>query len=480
VGTGAEQPVTARRATADVSIQLVGRVINLLLGVITTLLVVRTLGDERFGQWSTIIAIVDITGYLSGLYSFEQIGVERAAGDRARRREWLGAQLTLSLVTTAAASLVSAVILLVISDDWTMRAAGLLYSLTIFAGGLNASRAGFQSRVRNDVTVGILTLNSVLWTAVVVSAAVNDWGLVPLSVGYLLAALSTGGLQLVLAMRAGLLRFHGVRHLWGALVSAGIPLAGAALLTIAYTRVDQVLIYELAGAAEAGLYGAVYRVLDRAQFIPIALVTTLLPILAAAYANDLARLRRLFQLAAEYLWLAALPVLGVTIVAPGALVELLFGAEFAEAGPALPILMGAFVAISFGHLAINMVIVLGLQRRLALYASIGLVVNVVLNLILIPPYGFLAAAWVTLVTELVVVLLAFRAVTQAIAVRLAPARFVRALVAAAVMTAALWAMDRAGAPLGVLLAAAPALYLPLAVLLRAIDVSHMRALLRSR
>jgi hypothetical protein len=58
--------VTARRATADVAVQLVARAVSLVLGIFTTLLVVRTLGDARFGQWSTIVAVVDIVGYLAG------------------------------------------------------------------------------------------------------------------------------------------------------------------------------------------------------------------------------------------------------------------------------------------------------------------------------------------------------------------------------------------------------------------------------
>ena len=474
------QDVSARRATADVAIQLVARAVSLALGVLTTLLVVRTLGDDRFGQWSTILAVVDIVGYLSGLYSLEQVAVERAAADRSQERRWLGAQLTLSLLTTGVATLVSCAVLTVVADDGDMRLAGLLYSATILAGGIGASRAGFQARVRNDVQVGILTLNSLLWTGVVVLVAVEDGGLVPLAAGYLAVAILTALLQLALAVRAGMLDLRGVRRLWGFLVRAGVPLAGAALLTIAYTRVDQVLVYELAGAAEAGLYGAVYRVLDRAQFVPLAVVTTLLPMLAAAHVSDAARLRRLFTLATEYLWIAALPALGLTIVAADPIVELLFGSEFSEAAPALPILMGAFVAISFGHLAVNMVIVLGLQRRLAVYALTGLAVNVALNLVLIPPYGFIAAAWVTLGTEALVVGLAFSSVLRRLGLRLGLGRFVRAAAAALGMTLALWALDRAGAPLGVLVAAATVSYAGLAVALRAVDLGEIRSLVRER
>ena len=51
VSAGATPPaVTARRASADIVVQLLARGVMLLLGVVTTLVVIRTLGDERFGH----------------------------------------------------------------------------------------------------------------------------------------------------------------------------------------------------------------------------------------------------------------------------------------------------------------------------------------------------------------------------------------------------------------------------------------------
>jgi hypothetical protein len=59
-------------------------------------------------------------------------------------------------------------------------------------------------------------------------------------------------------------------------------------------------------------------------------------------------------------------------------------------------------------------------------------------------------------------------------------RFARALVAAAIMTAAIWALDAGGAPLGVLVAAAGVAYPALAIALRAVDIGELRSLLRGR
>ena len=65
-------------------------------------------------------------------------------------------------------------------------------------------------------------------------------------------------------------------------------------------------------------------------------------------------------------------------------------------------LAAAFVFISFGYLNGNLLVVLGLQRRLLRISLIALVVNVCGNLILVPLMGFMGAAWMTLATEVVV------------------------------------------------------------------------------
>ena len=71
-------------------------------------------------------------------------------------RNWLG-RSSLSLVSTMIATVASCVVLLAIADDAAMRTAGVLVSATIFAGGIQASRAAFQAKVRNDVSAGVMT-----------------------------------------------------------------------------------------------------------------------------------------------------------------------------------------------------------------------------------------------------------------------------------------------------------------------------------
>jgi len=134
--------------------------------------------------------------------------------------------------------------------------------------------------------------------------------------------------------------------------------------------------------------------------------------------------------------------------------------------------------ISFGYLTASMIVVLELQRAFLRAAAIGLLVNAGLNLIFIPPYGFRAAAWITLVTEATVMALMMRQVMIKLPLRLRLGRLARTLCAALAMGGLTWGAREAGAPLAVLVVVAAASYVCAVFGLRVLSASEIRAVLR--
>jgi O-antigen/teichoic acid export membrane protein len=471
--------VGARRATADVAVQIVARLVNLALGVVVTALIARQLGAAEFGRWSTILAVVQLATYFADL-KLQEVAIREIASEPKREGEWLGALISLRAVLGVPAALGAALVLLALADSDDMRVAAVVVSLTLATTALTASSVVFRLRVRNDLNMVVVTVHSLVWGAAVIAITALDGGMIALAIAFALSATAvTGGLQAVLARRHATLRLRGSRARWPLLMRAGAAVGVAGLLTLAYGRIDQVIVYELApDPADAGLYGGIYRILESAAFVPGAVMITLFPLLAAAVPDDMARVRRLVQVALDHLAMISLPALAFALAASEPLLRLLLGAEFERAAEALPILIGAYVAICWGYVAGNMVIVLGLQRRFIGYALLGLVFNVGLNVALVPEYGYVAAAWVTLATEVLVIGLTLRTVLLAIDLRPALGRLSRIVAVAAVLAGTLYALRSAGAGLAVLAGAAVALYPPLLFLSRAVDLGEVRALLR--
>jgi O-antigen/teichoic acid export membrane protein len=468
--------VSGRRATGDIAGQLVGRVLNVALGVVVTVVLVRSLGDHAFGQWSTILAVVQITGYL-GVLGLDQIAVRKAAEEPHREMEWIGGLLSLRLALALPVTGISMVVLLVLSNSTDMTLASVLMVATLVLSAASSTRAVFQLRVRNSVNSTLELLNGILWGVAVIVIASAGGGIVGYAVAFLGVMLVTTGIQVVLAARSVPLRIRGTRPQWPELVRVGLPAAIAGMLILAYGRIDQILVFEIAGPDQAGLYGAAYRILDRAQMLPDTVLATFFPMLVAAYASDLNRLRSLVQLSIEIISTASFPALAFTIPNARLISETLFGPEFSDTGPTLAILVGAFTIIASGYTFGFMIIVLNMQRRLIAWATAGLVVNVVLNLLLLPRYGFVAAAWVTVATELLVIGLMVRAVLPEIEHTISLDRLTRIALASAAMGFSMWALRTTGAPLWLLAIAALVIYAWGLFALRAWTLDELRAAL---
>ena len=468
-----------RRATLDVAVQIVARVVNLALGVIVTAVLARTLGKAGFGQWSTILLISPLVGLFMDL-GLSATTVREAVADPDNEGEWISALFVVQAVMAVPATIVSLVVVVALHESTQMLVAGLvlLALIPLSLGGVVGTV--YRIHIRNSVPMAALTLNSIAWTIAVVVIKQTGGSLIALAIAMTAITAATTLGQAVIALRLVSLqrpRRQTVRRLLG----VGTPLALATVLVIAYGRIDQFLVFTIAGSDEAGLYGAVYRIFDSWAFIPGSLLTTLAPVLAASWPRDRARLLRTSRLALEYLTIGSLGIVAFTIGTAEPLVRTLFGKDFDAAAPALPVLAGAFVMMSYGYLTDNLLLVMDKQRKLLAIAIGGLVVNLAANFILIPRYGFMGAAWTTLATETIVEGAAVVLLLRHLGIRRFNVdRLVRITLAAAALVLALEAARAIGAPLAALALVAAAAYPVLLIALRALRVDELTALIRRR
>ena len=466
--------VSRRRVTFDIAIQLVGQVVNLLLGVVVTLVVVRTLGEHRFGQWSTIVAVAELLGYIGEL-GIDRVTVRQASADPEREGEWLGALVSLRFLLSIPVTLAFLAITLAISADGTMRATSVVFAVMSIIPPISCLSIVFQLRVRNDLSVLTLTLNSVLWTTAGLVLAVLSGAMVAFALALVGASLVTVAVQTVLVKRMAHVRLRASRPLWGELWRFALPVGIASMLTFAYGRIDQVLVYQITGSDQAGIYGAMYRILTTVAFVPMIVMRTLFPILSRV---DKAQMRRMIQLALDYLAMASLPIFFFVLVASAPIVRVLFGEQYVVGHNALRVLMAAFVSICFGYVGGSLTIVLRLQRVFIRYAVVALIFNLALNVLLLPKYGYIAAAWITLATELLVQTLALRAVFREIQMRPSILRILRTAAAAGGMALAVWAMRSAGASFVWLVLTAAVAYAGLVLGLRVLQPSEIVGLVK--
>jgi O-antigen/teichoic acid export membrane protein len=231
-----------------------------------------------------------------------------------------------------------------------------------------------------------------------------------LYLGYgLLAVLGVAILGQILACALGmwLLRREGIRVRWRRdaetmrrLLKLAPTLVLIAAFASLYWRIDIVMLSKLQPMTEVGYYSAAYRIFELAIVIPSSFCLALYPSVAAAVHSDHARLGRLGRSTMHYLLALALPVAVCTSLLSGSLLRLLYGAGFADAVATLAILMWTLVV--YGLVRYHAYVLLAANRQrvdLALNVAMSLV-NIALNLVLIPRYSHMGAALATLLSIL--------------------------------------------------------------------------------
>lgn len=167
---------------------------------------------------------------------------------------------------------------------------------------------------------------------------------------------------------------------------------------VIYLKIDQIMLANIAGVASVGIYAAASRLSEIWFFIPEAIVASFFPsLLKAKHKNVGQYTRRLQNLCDGLLWFAVVIALVVFMAAPY-VINLLYGAPFIKSAAVLQIHIFSGLFIFMRALASRWFIAEDLLKFSLVTHAVGAILNIGLNLWLIPRYQEVGAAWATFIS----------------------------------------------------------------------------------
>ncbi len=208
-------------------------------------------------------------------------------------------------------------------------------------------------------------------------------------------------------------KFHiRIRPKWNSILFRRImaivlPFAFAAVFSRIYSYADSILLSKLAGDTAVGWYSIPYKITYAFQFIPLALVAVLYARFSEFYVHQPDRLAHTFEWGMKYLLLIAFPVaVGVSVLAKP-IVTILYTSAYTPSIVPLQILMASLV-LSFLSFPIGAFLnACDRQKTQTFIVGIVMVVNIIVNLLLIPRYGVVGAAIAALVGSTLLTVLGY-------------------------------------------------------------------------
>lgn len=399
----------ARTVVRNSTVTMAAQIVIKLLSFAFSVLIVRSLGASSYGQYTAVAAFGSMFLFIGDLglspYLVREVARRRDRPDgpaQVRRLYgtvlWLKGALTLAGV---GAMLVAAWLTgrpLVMIGALALNAVGmLLYALQ---GTSDAVLAGYE---RLDLSAGAKIAYQVAFVAL--GALVLFLGLG--YYGLIYATLAAIVLLTFLCWRAtaslGARPARPEAARWPSLVHGALPFGVVAFALGLSYRFDSVLLNIFHGDAATGYYNAAYNLVFSTAFFSNAINTSLYPSLSRQAANDPAALPVLYGRIIRYLLVIGLPIAVGASALAGRLIPFLFGAEYEPSITALRLVIWAVPLMYLSEFLGYAAIIGGSERRVARSVLVSTGLNVALNLALVPRYGLLAAAVMTVVTELVLV-----------------------------------------------------------------------------
>lgn len=374
-----------------------------LLNSIYIIYVVRTLGDTGLGRFATVVAFVGLFSVFVEL-GLTQYVVRAVAQDHQNAAELIWNLAALRLALAGVGVLVITGLALALGYPGYLILGIFLYTLTFFFAAFLAPLLVLPTAHEQFHRTALIQLGGQLATIICsVTLLQLGYGFFALVVAGLVAMPLQIAWAIWLVRRAnyGPIPFKLDLRSWKLLIVASLPFGLTSLALTFNYNVDTVILGWFRDESTVGWYNASYRLIFNAVGVVGGFLLAMTPSLARVHYQDPDRVARWVSVSVRWLLLFALPVAaGLALLAPR-IIALLYGADYAPAVPAFALLAWDVPLLLLLSFFGNVTAATERERPAALVFLGCAVANVVLNLALIPRFGIMAAASVTVVTDLI-------------------------------------------------------------------------------
>jgi O-antigen/teichoic acid export membrane protein len=426
----------------------------LALGAASIAVLTRYLGPDDYGRFALALMYMQLFGVLADVGLYTTV-VRELSKDPSRTEELAGTALALRLLLSVVMIALGAALSLLLPYAPDVRLAILLAGGPLLFGMLTSSLVTvLQSRLRmGRAVVGDVGGRAVA-LALTLLVAWLDLGFYAVMGAAAGGAAATLLITWLLMRGIASVRFRADRAVWIPLLRASVPLGLALAINEIYFRADTLIISLYEPYDEVGLYTLAYRILEFTLALGTIFLTTVFPLLSESVARDEPRALRMIQVSTDFFVIVGAPLIAGGLVLAPAVIELAGGNEFLDASTPLRILLVAG-ALAWINAIFGFALIAKERQASALWLNVSaLAFNVGMNFLLVPRYGIVAAAVVTVASEVLILAGSYFLMKRHFRFFPRPRTLPPALAAAAAMGGVLWLVRDASPALLVPLAAA--------------------------
>ena len=378
---------------------MLGRILSMLVGFI----IARYLGPASFGDLSFAIAFTGIFAAVGalGLDTFIIREIINKPEDKnliMGSAFWMRVGVNLLIIPAAVLIYLWFRSMAVIKDE-SLAALIAFCGLASLFKSFNIIDSYFQSQVRSKYVVHVQNV------CLIISAGIKVLLIVfKLPVIWFAGALAADALLVAIGLVI-IYRRKALQHIsrWQfdasrakSLLNQSWPLILSAIMVSLYMQIDTVML-KTKGSEAVGIYSAAARISEAWYFIPVAIVTSVFPAIIHARKTDLVRYNKRLQNLYDLLIGLSLPVALIISIGADLIIRLIYTDQYEGAGLVLAIHIWSGIFVFLGSASSQYLLAEGFTMISFKRTALGAIVNILLNLWLIPLYGGVGASVATLI-----------------------------------------------------------------------------------
>lgn len=376
------------------------QVMRLGLGLVVMTLIARELGPDNLAAFAYVFSVAAILVPL-GRFGLDAIILREVAGNPDNSASLLTNAIVLSVIMSIFAASIGIMLVAVFGGPKGVTVTLMMFAAcTIIAVPAEISVLYLKAIERVGLVTALRSGTIVIFGVLISIMALSGAELRELTALRGIEALAIGAAGILAAVLLFPVRRNITASATGIIRvgAAALPLMIAGLATLAYMRIDQIMLGQMAPPKQLGNYSVAAKIAEIGNILPAILQSTLYAAIVRSFHRDRAGfdiyMQRVFDLFAIIAW----PVMFGIAFSTYFLLVPIFGEEYAEAIPmVLLLLLGTplfFLYYAWG----TMVTVRQWMWLAPGVTGLGAVVNIGLNLVLIPNYGGAGAAIATVIS----------------------------------------------------------------------------------
>ncbi len=399
---------TAKTVGKNILVLFVSQIASMGFGFFYLILSARYLGPELFGLLTFALAFTGIFGLLLDL-GLNNLAVREVARDKSRANEYLSNITFIKLIMGVITFGLTVVV--VHSLGYAEETIAIVYLLTlstVFSAVIASFYVIFQSfeKMEYQSVAGILTSLLMLTGAIILIA--RGAGVVAFAAVTLISSALVLGYSFFICVRKFKL-FNAEANLdfWWPTIRQALPFGLSSVFVTIYFWIDSLMLSLIQGNQAVGFYNAGYRLVFSLLFIPAVFSTAVFPAMSRFYISSRDSLQLMWKEFLRFMLILSIPIAVGTTLLAGRFVALIFGDGYAPSVAVLQVLIWSLVFIFANATFVRLFESANMQIVVTKITGLMVIVNVAINLVLIPKFSYVGASFAILITEFIALVILF-------------------------------------------------------------------------